>query len=85
MSPIRVLIAEDQRILRDTYLHALEETPNITVIGSVADGDAAVAEARQSQPDVVLLDIQMPRLNGIEAARQIREFLPEVGIVILSH
>lgn len=85
MSPIRVLIAEDQKILRDTYLHTLEETPNISVVGSVADGEAAVAEARQLQPQVVLLDIQMPKLNGIEAAKQIREFLPEVGVVILSH
>lgn len=85
MSPIRVLIAEDQKILRDTYLHALEEAPNISVAGSVADGAAAVAAARQLQPDVVLLDIQMPKLNGIEAARQIREFSPEVGLVILSH
>ncbi len=85
MSPIRVLIAEDQKILRDTYLHTLEEAPNISVVGSVADGEAAVAEARQLQPQVVLLDIQMPRLNGIEAAKQIREFLPEVGVVILSH
>jgi DNA-binding NarL/FixJ family response regulator len=85
MSPIRVLIAEDQKILRETYLHALEEAPHISVVGTVADGEAAVAEAREVQPEVVLLDIQMPKLNGIEAARQIREFLPEVGIVILSH
>ena len=85
MSPIRVLIAEDQKILRDTYLHTLEEEPNIAVVGSVADGAAAVAEAQRLQPDVVLLDIQMPKLNGIDAARQIREFLPEVGVVILSH
>ena len=85
MSPIRVLIAEDQKILRDTYLHTLEEEPNIAVVGSVADGAAAVAEAQRLQPDVVLLDMQMPKLNGIDAARQIREFLPEVGGVILSH
>jgi DNA-binding NarL/FixJ family response regulator len=85
MLPIRVLIAEDQKILRDTYLHTLEEAPDITVVGSVADGLAAVTEAKRLQPDVVLLDIQMPRLNGIEAAKQIRAFLPEVGVVILSH
>jgi len=85
MPPIRVLIAEDQKILRDTYLHVLEEAPNIVVVGSVADGEAAITEAKRLQPEVVLLDIQMPRLNGIEAARQIREFLPEAGMVILSH
>jgi DNA-binding NarL/FixJ family response regulator len=85
MSPIRVLIAEDQKILRDTYMHTLEEAPDVTVVGDVGDGVSAVAEAQRLQPDVVLLDIQMPKLNGIEAAKQIRESLPEVGVVILSH
>ncbi len=85
MSPIRVLIAEDQTILRDTYLRTLEEAPNITVVEAVADGQAAVAAAQRLQPDVVLLDIQMPKLNGIEAARQIRAALPKVGLVLISH
>ncbi len=85
MQPIRILIAEDQTILRDTYLHLLEEQPNIEVVGSVADGAAAVESAIALQPDVVQLDIQMPKLNGIEAAKQIRQALPEVGVVLLSH
>lgn len=85
MSPIRVLIAEDQTILREAYLHTLEETEKITVVETVADGEAAVAAAQRLQPDAVLLDIQMPRLNGIQAAQQIRTILPQVGIVILSH
>ncbi len=85
MEPIRVLIAEDQTILRETYLRVLEESPRITVVGSVPDGRAAVNSARTLQPDVVMLDIQMPRLNGIEAAKEIRAMLPEVGVVILSH
>lgn len=85
MRPIGVLIAEDQTILRDSYLRTLEDAPNIKVVGSVADGEAAVAEAVRLQPDVVLLDIQMPKLNGIEAARQIRAALPQVGLVLLSH
>ncbi|MCG3207037.1 MAG: Transcriptional regulatory protein DegU [Anaerolineae bacterium] len=85
MSPICVLIAEDQTILRETYLHLLQDTPHISVVGSVADGQAAVEAARQLRPDAVLLDIQMPKLNGIDAARQIRAELPEVGLVLLSH
>ncbi len=82
---IRVIIAEDQTILRNSYLHILEEAPNITVLEAVADGEAAVQAAKRLQPDVALLDIQMPRLNGIEAAKQIRAALPNVGLVIFSH
>ena len=82
---IRVLIAEDQTIIREAYIHSLKEMPNITVVASVPDGQAAVTEALRLQPDVVLLDIQMPKLNGIEAAKQIRAGLPQVGIVLISN
>lgn len=85
MSPIRILIAEDQTILRDSYAHMLAESGRVEVVASVADGQAAVEAARRLHPDVVLLDIQMPKLNGIEAARQIRADLPGVGVVLLSH
>jgi DNA-binding NarL/FixJ family response regulator len=85
MSPIRIIIAEDQTILREAYLHTLREMPNIEVLESAADGAAAVEAALRLRPEVVLLDIQMPKLNGIEAARQIRAALPEVGLVLLSH
>src|SRR4030095_12012855 len=79
------LIADDQTIMRDAYSHSLEETTNITIVASVADGQTAVAEALRLKPDVVLLDIQMPKLNGIEAARQIRAELPQVGVVLISN
>jgi DNA-binding NarL/FixJ family response regulator len=82
---IRVLIAEDQTIMREAYMHSLEETSHITIVASVADGQAAVTEALRLQPDVVLLDIQMPKLNGIEAAKQIRAGLPQVGVVLISN
>jgi DNA-binding NarL/FixJ family response regulator len=85
MSPIRILIAEDQTILREAYLHALQTSPHITVIASVADGQAAIEAARRLQPDIALLDIQMPKLNGIEAAKQIRAILPKIGLVLFSH
>ena len=85
MAPIRVLIAEDQTILRETYGHVLREMPNIEVLDTVADGEAAVEAAIRLQPDVVLLDIQMPKLNGIQAAERIRTALPHIGIVLFSH
>jgi DNA-binding NarL/FixJ family response regulator len=85
LSPIRVLIAEDQTILRDAYLRTLQSASNIIVLESVGDGEAAVEAARRLQPDVALLDIQMPKLNGIEAAKQIRASLPHIGIVLFSH
>jgi DNA-binding NarL/FixJ family response regulator len=85
VSSIRIILAEDQTILRDAYLHTLKTHPNLAVLEAVSDGEAAVAAARRWEPDVVLLDIQMPRLNGIEAAKQIRAALPRVGVVIFSH
>jgi DNA-binding NarL/FixJ family response regulator len=85
MAPIRVLIAEDQTILRETYVHVLGEMPSIAVLEAVADGEAAVEAAQRLKPDVVLLDIQMPKLNGIQAAERIRTILPQVGMVLFSH
>ncbi len=85
MPPIRVIIAEDQTILRNAYLSTLEATEKITVVESVADGEAAVEAAQRLQPDVALLDIQMPKLNGLEAAKQIRAALPQVGLALISH
>jgi DNA-binding NarL/FixJ family response regulator len=85
MDPIRVIIAEDQKILRQTYLLTLEDAEHITVLDAVDNGADAVKLVQKHQPDVVLLDIQMPKLNGIKAAEQIRELFPKTGIVILSH
>ena len=85
MTPIRVLIAEDQTILRETYVNVLKEIPNIVVLEAVADGEAVVEAAGRLRPDVVLLDIQMPKLNGIQAAERIRAMMPHVGLVLFSH
>jgi DNA-binding NarL/FixJ family response regulator len=85
MAEIRVLVAEDQTILRDTYVNTLTEMANIVVLGAVPDGQAAVEATVELQPDVVLMDIQMPRLNGIQAAEQIRAAIPGVGVVLFSH
>ncbi len=85
MALIRVLIAEDQAILREAYARSLAEEDEIEVVGSVNNGKSAVEESQRLTPDVVLLDIDMPRMNGIEAAKKIRAALPQTGIVLLSH
>lgn len=82
--PIEVLIVDDHAVVRDGLRLLLESHPDIVVVGEAANGRDAVAEAQRHRPDVVLLDIAMRDLNGIEAARQIREQCPATQIVMLS-
>ncbi|GAB6876420.1 response regulator [Thermaerobacter litoralis] len=82
--PIRVLVADDHAILRDGIRTLLEAHPDIAVVGEAADGREAVELARRLRPDVVLLDIGMPGMNGIEATRAILKQRPETRILILS-
>lgn len=81
---IRVLVAEDDSLLRATLVELLRLEPDFDVVADVPNGEAAVAAAFEYEPDVVLTDIDMPRLNGIEATRRIRQLLPEVNVVILT-
>lgn len=84
MGLIRVLIAEDHALVREGTRRILEQHSDIEIVGEAADGERAVAAAARLQPDVALLDIRMPRLNGIEATRQIRVQAPATAILILS-
>jgi len=81
---IRILLADDHQILREGLKFILDAQKDIIVTGEVADGRQAVREARRIKPDVLIMDIAMPELNGIEATRQIIEECPSVKVIILS-
>ncbi len=81
---ITVLIADDHPIYRDGLASLLEPLPGIEVVGRAADGVQAVEQALASRPDVVIMDLQMPRLNGIEATRRVLAELPETGVLVIT-
>jgi DNA-binding NarL/FixJ family response regulator len=80
---IRVVVADDQRVVRDGLVLLLDLLDGIEVVGTAADGEEAVALARQHRPDVVLMDLGMPRCDGIEATRRLRDE-PGVHVVALT-
>ena len=84
MSTIRVLVAEDFVPFRRFICSTLGKRPNLQVICTVADGQDAVQRAEELKPDLVLLDIGLPSLNGIDAARQIRKLAPESKIILVT-
>ncbi len=84
MSSLRVLVVEDFVPFWQVIRSTLAERPNVQVIGEVADGLEAVQKAELLEPDLVLLDIGLPTLNGIEAARQIRKRAPDSKIIFVS-
>ena len=81
---IRVVVADDHLVLREGIRNLLEEQPDIEVVGEAANGLEAVAVVRATEPDVVLMDVVMPRLGGIEATKQIKKLNPGTAVLILS-
>ncbi len=78
----RVLLAEDHRLLREAFVKLLE--PGCDVVGAVADGRALLAAAPELRPDIVVVDIAMPLLNGLDAAQQLKRVMPEVKVIFLT-
>ena len=81
---IRILLADDHTVMRRGLRLLLESQPGFSVVGEASDGRQAVAQAEATNPDVVVLDIAMPNLSGIEAAQRIASALPHIAIVFLS-
>jgi DNA-binding NarL/FixJ family response regulator len=82
--PLRVLVAEDQKVVRDGLVLLLGMLPGIEVVGAAVDGDDAVRQALELEPDVVLMDLHMPRCDGVEATRRLVQVQPGVHIVVLT-
>ena len=82
--PIRVLIADDHAIVRKGICALLATEPAIEVVGEAQDGQEAIAEAKRLQPDVILMDLVMPRMDGLEATRYLNTHQPEVRILVLT-
>ena len=84
MSKVRILIADDHGVVRKGLRLQLEQHENFEVVGEAADGREAVHAADELKPDVVIMDIAMPNLNGIQAATQVVKRNPQIGIIMLS-
>ena len=84
MTKIRVLVADDHTIVRQGLVGILKASPDMEVVAEAADGSEAVEKSLKAKPDVVVLDVSMPRLSGIEAARRIHESLPAARILVLT-
>jgi DNA-binding NarL/FixJ family response regulator len=81
---IRVLAADDQRVMREGLAMLLEFLPDVEVVGTAADGEQALALADELRPDVILMDLRMPRVDGVEATRRLRASHPEIKVVVLT-
>jgi len=84
MKSISILLAEDHVVVRESIRQSLEREANFHVVGEAGDGEEAVRMAKQLSPDVIIMDISLPKLNGIEATKQIKAFQPSAVILVLT-
>lgn len=84
MNPIRILLADDHVIVRMGLKSLLEDTPDMTVVGEAQNGLEAVSEALRLQPDVIIMDLMMPRKDGVAATADLRKKLPSAKVIILT-
>ena len=84
MDPLRILIAEDHPLFRKGMMSLLASVPDFEVVGETTTGEEAVVRAAQLQPDVILMDLQMPEVNGIEATRRILQKSPSIRVLVVT-
>jgi DNA-binding NarL/FixJ family response regulator len=84
MDSIRLIIADDHTLFRDGVRALLQSIPDFQVVGEAATGAQAIQQANALQPDVVLMDLQMPGVNGIEATRRIVQTSPHIGVIVVT-
>src|SRR4030042_1513826 len=84
LGKIKILIADDHAVVREGTRQILEQEPDFEVVGEACDGEEAVKLASSCQPNVAIIDIAMPKMDGIEATRQIKKICPSVTVLILS-
>ena len=84
MPELRILIADDHELIRRGVRTLLEAEPGWNVVAEASDGQEALEKAKETKPEIVVLDIGMPRLSGLEAARRLKRILPEAKVLILT-
>jgi two-component system response regulator NreC len=84
MSQIRLILADDHAVVRSGLRMLLEVQPDIEIVGEAESGAEAVEQTRRLKPDIILMDIQMPGLNGIEATKKIKDFAPDTAVLALT-
>jgi two-component system, NarL family, response regulator NreC len=84
MAKLRVMLADDHLVVREGLKALINREPDMEVVGEVSDGIEVIASAERTRPNVVVMDVSMPHLNGMEATRQLRETLPETRVLALS-
>src|SRR5215468_9870002 len=84
VAPIRIVVADDHPVVRFGVKNMLESEPGFEVVGEAEDGDIAITETLEREPDILLLDVMMPRLPGLEALRAIMGKSPRVKIILLT-
>jgi len=83
-APVRVLVVDDHALVREGTRRLLEQQPDIVVAGEAGDGEEALRLAESLQPDIVLMDVAMPRLNGVVATRRLKQRFPDMAVLVLS-